>query len=130
MPQATNLVVKNATNVDTTFTLLTPAAGYGGIAEWANKVGATSTVYPSFTMAATKTQSRSRKVTVKVNVPASYTSVTTGLPVVSSTMVFHGTLTVPDDYPDNQKDDAVAYLANLLGTTLVKACLRDALPAT
>lgn len=130
MPQATNLIVKNATNVDKTFTLLSPAPGYGSPAEWALREGATSVVYPFFSLAASKTQNRSRKVAVKVRVPAVYVSVATGLPVVSSSMEFNGALSVPDDFPDAQKDDAVAYVTNILTTAFVKGCFRDGLPAT
>lgn len=130
MPQATNLTVKNAAGVDKTFTLLTPAPGYGTPAEWALKEGATSVVYKTFTLSAAKSSSqKTRRVTVKTRVPASYTSITTGLPVVSSTVDFTGTFILPDDFPDDQKDDAVAYATNVLTTALVKSCLRDGLPA-
>lgn len=129
MPQAINLVVKNAASVDKTFTLLSPAAGYGTPAEWALREGATAVSYPTFTLVAVRTSNKSRKVSVKVRVPAVYTSVTTGLPVVSSYLEFNGTISVPDDFPDNQKDDGIAYITNILSTALVKACLRDGLPA-
>lgn len=130
MPQAADLTVQNGAGVDKTFTLLSPAPGNGSPAEWAQKTGATSTAYPTFSLSAQKTQNRSRQVRVKTRVPAVYTSVTTGLPVVSSIVEFNGTFTVPDDFPDDQKDDAVAYATNVLATTIVKACLRDGLPAT
>lgn len=129
MPQATNLTIKNAANVDKTFTLLTPAPGYGTPAEWALREGATSVVYPTFSLSAQKTQRRSRKTALKVRVPAVYTSVATGLPVVSSNFEFNGTISVPDDFPDNQKDDAVAYVGNIVNNALVKSCFRDGLPA-
>lgn len=130
MPQAANIVVKNATNVDKTFTLLAPAAGFGSVAEWALKEGATAVVWPSFTLSAHKTSQNSRRVPFKVRVPATYVSVATGLPVVSSYMELNGTITVPDSFPDDQKDDAVAYMTGLVNSSLVKSCLRDALPAT
>lgn len=130
MPSAANLTVNNASAVSKTFTLLTPAPGYGTAAEWALREGATSVVYPTFTLAAHKTSNRSRKVAVKTRIPAVYTSVATGLPVVSSNFEFNGTISVPDDFPDSQKDDAVAFAVNVLNTALVKSCLRDGLPAT
>lgn len=129
MPQATNIVVKNAASIDKTFTLNSPAPGYGQPADWALREGATSVAYPVFSLSAMKNSaSRARKVTLKTRVPAVYTSVATGLPVVSSYMEFNGTVTVPDDFPDNQKDDAVAYIVNLLGVAQVKAAMRDGLP--
>lgn len=130
MPQAANIVVKNASGVDKTFTLLTPAAGYGQTAEWALKEGATSVAYPTFGLAASKTQNRSRKTVVKARKPATYSSVSTGLPVVSSSMEFNGSVSVPDDFPDDQKDDAIAYFTGLFASALAKACARDGLPAT
>lgn len=130
MPQATNLIVKDKAGVNKTFTLLTPAAGYGSPAEWALKEGATAAVWPTATLSAHKTGNRSRRVPVKVRIPASYTSVTTGLPVVSSSMEFNGSVSVPDDFPDDQKDNGVAYIAGVINTALVMACFRDGLPAT
>lgn len=130
MPSAANITVKNGTNVDKTFTLLTPAPGYGAPADWALKEGATSVVFPTFTLSATKTQNRSRKVVMKVRVPAVYNSVETGLPVVASYFEANVDVTVPDTFPETQKDDATAYVANLIGATLPKACYRDGLPAT
>lgn len=130
MPQATNLVIKNALDVDKTFTLLTPASGYGSVAEWALKEGATSVVWPTLSLSANKTRNRSRKVQVNSQTPAIYTSVATGLPVVSSRMSLFLTATVPDDFPDDQKDDAIAYAVNAFRAELVKQCLRDGLPST
>lgn len=130
MPKAVDIVVKNAANVDKTFTLLTPASGYGNVAEWALKEGATSVAYPTFGLAASKTQNRSKKVALKAKKPATYDSVATGLPVVSSSMEFNGTISVPDDFPDDQKDNAIAYFTGLFASALVKACCRDGLPAT
>lgn len=130
MPQATNLTVKDALGVDKTFTLLTPAPGYGFPAEWALKQGATFVVYPTATLAAHKTPNRSRKCVVKIRVPATYVSVSTGLPVVSSNMEFNVSVSVPDDFPDDQKDDAVAYATNIMATGLFRSCFRDGLPST
>lgn len=131
MPSASNIVVKNAAGVDKTFTLLSPASGYGTqAAEWALKEGATSVVYPTFALSASKTQNRSKKTVLKARKPAAYTSVTTGLPVVSSNMEFNGSISVPDDFPDDQKDDAIAYFTGLFSSALAKACCRDGLPAT
>lgn len=85
--------------------------------------------YPTLTLSAIRTQNRSRKVAVKIRKPATYVSVATGLPVVSSALEFNGTISVPDDFPDDQKDDGIAFVTNLIGSTLVKSCMRDGLPA-
>lgn len=130
MPSAANIVVKDGAGVDKTFSLLTPAPGYGAPADWALKEGATSVVFPAFTLSANRTQNRSRKVVMKVRVPAVYTSVETGLPVVASNFEANVEVTVPDSFPETQKDDATAFVANLVGSALAKACYRDGLPAT
>lgn len=130
MPAAGNLVVKNAAGTDKTFTLLSPAPGYGAFAEWALREGATSVQFPSFGLSATRTTNKSRKTTLKIRKPATYVSVTTGLPVVSSVIEANIQVSVPDDFPDDQKDDAIAYVTGLLSTALVKSCMRDGLPAT
>ena len=42
----------------------------------------------------------------------------------------NGSVVIPDDFPDNQKDDAIAYATNFMVNALPKACFRDGLPAT
>lgn len=130
MPQAANLTIKNSAGSDKTFTLLTPAPGYGVPAEWALREGATSVAYPTITLAAVKGSNRARKVTYRVKIPATYVSVATGLPVVAASIEMNGSVVVPDDFPDDQKDDAIAYATNFMVDALPKACFRDGLPAT
>lgn len=133
MPQATNLVVKNGavTPVDKTFTLLAPAAGYNSVAEWALKEGVISSVFPKFTaMASDNRQSSSKKVQLKFRLPSSYTDSVTGLTAVSSAFEFNGSVTIPDDFPEALKADAVAFVVNLIGTALVQSMIRDGAPAT
>lgn len=130
MPQATDLIVKDAVGTDRTFTLLSPASGRGGIAEWALKIGATAVVWPTITLASSRTSKQASRDTTKVRVPATYNDVVTGLPVVSSAIESNLSVTVPDNFPDDQKDDAIAYTLNAFQTALLKACYRDGLPAT
>lgn len=130
MPIAANLVLNNgaATPVSKTFTLLTPASGYGSIAEWALKEGSISTVFPRITIAARKTANGSAKATVKVRVPSSYTDSVTGITKVSSAFEINMDITVPDTFPESLKNDAVAFCQNLVGNSLMAAVLRDATP--
>lgn len=130
MPQAVNLVVKNAAAVDKTFTLMTPAAGDGGIAEWALKEGAISSAFPRITAQATRTPNKARNVKVKIGTPSSYVDATNGLTMVGSRAEANLSVTVPDDYPEAMRDDFVAYVANAISTALVKSMLRDGVPAT
>jgi len=133
MPQAVNLVVKNgaATPVDKTFTLLTPAAGYGGVAEWNLKEGDVSSAFPKFTASAVQNSvTGSRKLQLKLRVPATYQDAGTGLTAVQNFVEFNGTIVVPMEFPESKKADAVAFISNLIGHSLVKELMRDAVPAT
>lgn len=132
MPQATDLVIKNGagTPVDKTFTLMAPAAGDNSVATWALKEGTISSVFPKITALARKTTNQSRTLQVKLRLPSSYTDTVTGLTKVASAFEFNGSISVPDDFPENLKPDAVAFTANLLNHALIKAMMRDAVPAT
>lgn len=129
MPQATNLVVKNNAGTDKTFTLMTPAAGDGGLALWYLKDGPVTAAFPVITMSANKTGDQRRRVTVKTKIPSVYTNAS-GQPVIGRPFDANLSVTVPDDFPEADKDDAVAYVTNLLNTTLIKSCLRDGYSAT
>lgn len=132
MPQATNLVVNNGagTPLAKTFTLLTPASGDAGIAEWALKEGTIGSVFPRFTASARRTTNASRKLFIKFKLPSSYTDTVTGLTKVGSGFEFDGSVSVPDDFPESLKNDAVAFTSNIIAHALVKEMIRDALPAT
>lgn len=140
MPQQTDLVVKNGSAVDKTFTALTPASGDGGIAEWALKEGSIASVFPRLTAMARRSNGgqggriggarRSRHLTMKLVVPSSYQDAVTGLTLVNSAAEIHYTVIVPDDYPEDKKADFVAFAANTMNHTLIKSMVRDALPAT
>lgn len=131
MPQATNLTIKNGSAVDKTFTLVTPAAGDGGIAEWALKEGSISSVFPRITALAQRNGNRTgRNLKVKLIIPSSYTDTVTGLTSVGSRAEFNATFTMPDDFPQALKADWVAFTSNLISTALLKSMIEDATPAT
>lgn len=132
MPQATDLVVKNgaSTPVDKTFTLISPAAGDGGIASWALREGVISSVFPTFTTMARATAANSRQVRVKYRQPSSYTDAVTGRTLVASGAEMNVTFSIPNDFPEALKADYVAFSLNLLTTPLVRAQIRDAFSAT
>lgn len=131
MPQATQtLVIKNAAGVDKTFTLISPAAGDGGIMEYALKEGTISSVFPKLTASATKSGNRSRKLKTKFILPSSWTDTVTGLTNVGSRAEFNGDVSVPDDFPESLKDDFVALATNAFRTALLQAMIRDAVPGT
>lgn len=128
--QATDIVVKNGTDVDKTFKLINPAAGLGGIATWNLKEGSISAVFPTLTLSATKNGNGVRTVQLKFSLPSSYTDSVSGLTNVGTRAEAHVTVKMPDTFPEALKDDFVAFVANTVNDTLIKACLRDAEPAT
>lgn len=132
MPQAIDLVINNGagTPVAKTFSLMTPAAGDNSLAAWALKEGTISSVFPKITALARVTNNQSRIVQVKFRLPSSYTDTVTGLTKVSSAFEMNVQVSVPNDFPEALKADAVAFSANLMNNTLIKAMLRDAVPAT
>lgn len=132
MPQATDLVINNGagTPVAKTFTLMSPAAGDDSLASWALKEGTISAVFPKITALARTTGNKARRVQIKLRIPSSYTETVTGLTKVGSAFEADIYATVPDDYPELLKNDAVAFTKNLVGTTLAQAMIRDGMPAT
>lgn len=132
MPQAIDLVINNGavTPVAKTFTLITPAAGDNSLAAWALKEGTISSVFPKVTALARVTNNKSRTIQVKFRLPSSYTDTVTGLTKVSSAFEMNVQVSVPDDFPEALKPDAVAFSANLMNHPLVKSLIRDAVAAT
>lgn len=132
MPHAIDLVINNGagTPVAKTFSLISPAAGDGGIAEWALKEGSISAVFPRITASAQKTSHNSRNLKVKFRMPSSFTDSVTGLTNVGSAAEVNATVAVPNDFPETLKADFVAFSVNLFQQALIKAMMRDATPAT
>lgn len=133
MPQATDITVKNgaATPVDKTFSLITPASGYGSYAQWALKEGAIAAVFPRFSARSVQLSGgKVQKLNLEFRLPSSYLDTVTGLTNVGS---FYGAkveVTVPNTLPESLKSDSVAFLTNLINSSLIKLMLRDANPAT
>lgn len=131
MPQAADIVINNGAGTTKTFKLLSPAAGYGSAAKWALKEGAISAVFPKITASArVNDAAKTKKAWVTLDVPSSYTDVLTGLTHLSSGFQFNGTFTVPDDFPESLKNDAIAFTTNLMANAIIQAMGRDGEPAT
>lgn len=131
MPQATDLVIDNgaATPEPKTFTLLAPAAGDNSYANWRLKEGLISSVFPRIAVSA-RANGTARKANIKLRIPSSYTDAVTGLTKVGSAFDLNIDVTVPDDFPESLKNDAVAFTANMVNHVLIKAVIRDAVPAS
>lgn len=126
MPQATDLIVKNAAAINKTFSLISPAAGDGSIALWALKEGTISSVFPTVTAMAARTSNNSRNLKVKIRVPSSYSDAVTGLTSVNAAAEFNGTFSVPAVFPEALKPEFVAYCTGILNHALFQLMMRDA----
>lgn len=134
MPQATQtLVVKNASLTDVTYDLIAPAAGYGAVAEYASKLGASVRgAYQRFTILVRDSKGpKASKITqMKATMPYMRSDFLSGGDVVAGRAEMNITVTIPADFPVDKLGDFVATSQNLLKTTLVTAVLVDGGPAT
>ncbi len=131
MPQAVALVLANgaSTPVNKTFNLDSPSAGFGSVASWSLREGTISKVFPKITSAAQAGNDRN-KVNAILTVPSSYTDAVTGLTQVGSAFQFKLEVTVPKDFPESLKPDALAFSKNLVANALIQSMMQDGLPAT
>lgn len=132
MPQAADIVINNGagTPVAKTFTLLAPSAGQNSWANWALKEGTISSVFPKIATLARSTGNNSQKAQVKLRIPSSYTDSVTGLTKVGSAWEMNADFSIPDDFPEALKADAIAFAKNLLANAIIQAMIRDGSPAT
>lgn len=131
MPAAVDIIINNGagTPVAKTFTLVAPAAGDNSFANWRLKEGVISSIFPAIAILARENGS-ARKANIKLRIPSSYTDTVTGLTKVGSAFDVNIDITVPNDYPEALKADAVAFTTNLMANAMVKAVIRDAVPTT
>jgi hypothetical protein len=66
----------------------------------------------------------------KLQIPSSYTDSVTGLTKVGSGWEFDFSASVPNDFPEALKADAVAFAKNLIAHALIQEMIRDGQPAT
>lgn len=134
MPQAPQtLVVKDANLNDVTYDLIAPAAGYGAVAEYASKLGATvRSAYKRFTILVRDSKGpKASKITqMKVTMPFTRLDLLSNTQIVAGRAEMNITVTLPADYPVDDIPNFVAHAQNLLQTTLVTAVLTDGGPAT
>lgn len=129
--QASNIVVKDGLNTNATFLLISPAAGLGGIAQWALRKGPISAVFPTLSASANQTKgSGMRTAMVKFKLPSSYTDTVTGLTNVGSHAEVNLSVKIPQDFPEALKGDLEAFSVNLIGSDIIRSMVRDATPAT
>lgn len=134
MPQAPQtLVVEDANQNGVTYDLITPAAGYGAVAEYASKLGATVRgAYKRFTILVRDSKGpKASKITqIKATMPFMRTDLLSGTELVAGRAEMNITVTIPADFPVSKLNDFVVTSQNLLKTALVTAVIVDGGPAT
>lgn len=129
MPQASDLALKNAAAETKTFTLATPA-GPNASAVWYLREGANPSVYAKVECSsAPSAGGTGRKVKLSLNLPATTVNAV-GLTVVVARMSFNIDVTVPDFVPDAERDDAIAYVKDLVASTLVESVFKTGFAPT
>lgn len=118
MPQATDLSLKNNAAVAKTFALATPA-GPTAPAVWYLREGANPGVFPKVECSsASAAGGAGRKVKLSFNLPVATVNAS-GATVSAAKMSFNLDVTVPDLVPDASRDDAVAFVKDLVASTLM-----------
>lgn len=128
MPQAADIIVKNAANVDVKFELVTPSGGDGSAAIWQLTSAATSSLArPRAEMISRPNADKTaRKVLTSLVVPYAVTDSATGLQrIAGNVTIRNGELTAPRAIPDDVIANAVAYWAGLNASTLWKDCYKS-----
>lgn len=130
MPQAATFTLNNASAVAKTYTLNSPSAGYGSVAEWALKEGTIQGVFPKLTTSARISGNQSRVCQGKFRMPSSYTDTVTGLTRVGSAAEFNWSSSIPDDFPEALKADYAAFVKNAIAQAIINEQIKDGTPAT
>lgn len=129
MPQAIDLVLKNAAAEEKTFSLASPA-GPGGSAIWYLREGANPSIFPKVECSSSVAAGGSgRKVKLSFNLAAPTVNAS-GATVSSAKMSFNLDVTVPDLVPDAQRDDAIAYVKDLVATALMASVFKTGFAPT
>lgn len=129
MPQAIDLVLKNSAAVNKTFALATPA-GPNGSALWYLREGANPGVFPKIECSSSTAAGKAgRKVKLSLNLPATVVS-TSGTTTVAARMSFNLDVTIPDLVPDAQRDDAIAFVKDLVASALMVSVFKTGFAPT
>lgn len=129
MPQASDLALKNALEVEKIFTLATPA-GPNAPAVWYLRQGANPSVYAKIECSSAPSAGGSgRKVKLSLNLPATTVNAI-GLTVAAARMSFNIDVTIPDFVPDSDRDDAIAYVRDLVASALMGSVFRTGFAPT
>ena len=130
MPQATNLVVKNAAGADKTLTLINPSAGDDAIALWMIKEGAVSAAFPRLTTSAKAQAGGGRRFTLKLTIPTVYTDASSGRVSTLPGAEMNFSTRLAPEFPQANKADFVAYASQIIALAVMKEAYGDGYPLT
>lgn len=123
MTQIANITVKNGTNVDQVFTAYQPQSG-SDPAVWYAKTGDTRDKWTSLTASVRRTANSASKLKLNITIPL-FDSLGNKLGTIPASVE----MTIADLSPSADIANAQAYVANILGSTLVKDMILTASPA-
>lgn len=129
MPQMTDVVISDSVPTARTYQMVSPGS-FGVRSDWVYKNGVVSTVFPRISALATRVDNQAQKLLLKFSMPSSYVDAATGLTKAGTTAWVEVRVTMPDAFPEALRNDFQAFTANMVNHTLIKAMIRDALPAT
>lgn len=125
MPQMANIVVKDASNADVTFVVLTPSAGDTTQAQWrASALGATPALAPALS---SKTQYNGPRTARSVSLNAIFpvTQTSDGVTSVIARQPFALTTTVPLNMTRAAALQHATLFANVVKNALIQDILTD-----
>lgn len=123
MTQIANITVKNGANVDQVFTAYQPQSG-SDPAVWYAKTGDTRDKWTSLTASVRRTANSASKLKLNITIPL-FDSLGNKLGTIPASVE----MTITDLSPSADIANAQAYVANILGSALVKDMILTASPA-
>lgn len=123
MTQIANITVKNGANVDQVFTAYQPQSG-SDPAVWYAKTGDTRDKWTSLTTSVRRTANSASKLKLNITIPL-FDSLGNKLGTIPASVE----MTIADLSPSADIANAQAYVANILGSALVKDMILTASPA-
>lgn len=119
MPTMANITAQNAAAANVTFNAMQPSSGDGAAIWRAEGIGTKAGFRPTLELSARPNAKKDgRRVFLHLKVPV-YEAIS-GVDTLVATVPFHMETTIPTNVSDTVIADAVAYLATLISSTLIK----------
>lgn len=123
MPQATNIVVKNAANTDVTFAVLAPAAGDNSSAVFRHESAANRDLRSTLAIRSRGGNAGVRRVEGTVSVPV--VRAVDGVDTKKGNIPVDFSIAVPNIVTDDEIEDAVVVATNLIASALIRSCMQS-----